>query len=164
MRDWTGVEVQEERTRLEHEAAAILGFMLFEYSRLDMELGLFLSWSDDGSLLENLTRKMGSLNFSKRLEYLQKSVTSKFDGNIEVLGAYAAWISEAHSIRELRNELFHGRWCIDPIAQRVVNVVGLPNSPDQKSRPHTIEELEEILNRMRHLRVQLRELRSSCPV
>src|SRR5690606_18836648 len=106
MPDWTGFEVQEERTRLEREAATILGFMLFEYSRLDMELGLFLSWSDNGSSLEKLTKKIGRFNFSKRLEYLQKSVALRFDGNLGVVGVYSAWISDAHSIRELRNELF----------------------------------------------------------
>src|SRR5690606_32499110 len=139
-------------TRLEREAATILGFMLFEYSRLDMELGLFLSWSDNGSSLEKLTKKIGRFNFSKRLEYLQKSVALRFDGNLGVIGVYSAWISDAHSIRELRNELFHGRWCVELVAQRVVNVVGLPNSPDQSSKRYTIEELEGALERMRNLR------------
>ena len=164
MPDWTGFEVQEERTRLEREAATILGFMLFEYSRLDMELGLFLSWSDEGSSLESLTKKMVGLNFNKRLEHLQTSVASKFRDTPSIADAYFAWISDAHLIRELRNHLFHGRWGVEPIAQRVVNVVGLPNSPDQSSTPYTIAELEGHLERMRQLRVRLQELRSSCPV
>ena len=138
--------------------------MLFEYSRLDMELGLFLSWSDDGSSLESRTKKMVGLNFNKRLEHLQTSTASKFRGDPGTAEAYFAWILDAHSIRELRNNLFHGRWGVEPIAQRVVNVVGLPNSPDQSSTPYTIAELEGNLERIRQLRVRLRELRSSCPV
>jgi hypothetical protein len=164
MRAWTGVEILEERDRLEREAATILGFMIFEYSRLDMELGWFLSWADDGNSLEKLTKKLGALNFSKRLEFLQKSVASKFRDSPSVVEAYANWLSDAHAIRELRNQLFHGRWGVEPIQQRVVNVVGLPNSPSQESTPYSIADLQSALASMRDLRARLQKLRSSCPV
>ena len=164
MPELKGYEVQEERERLEREAATILGFMIFEYSRLDMELGLLLAWSDDGSSLDHLTKKLSALNFSKRLEHLRKLVTSKYQDTPKAMKAYSDWMSDAHTIRELRNQLFHGRWGVEPIAQRVVNVVGLPTSPDQKSTPYTIAELESSLTRVRQLREQLRVLRSSCPV
>ena len=164
MRELTGAEVQEERARLEREAATILGFMIFEYSRLDMELGLFLAWSDDGSSLEQLTKKLSAFNFSNRLEHLRKTVALKFQDTQNILEAYSAWMSDAHSIRELRNQLFHGRWGVEPHAQRVVNVVGLPTSPDQKSTPYTIAELESQLANVRELRTRLHALRSSCPV
>ncbi len=159
----TGFEIEQERERLEREAAQILGFMIFEYSRLEMELGLLLSWLDGGSSVERFAGKIGNLNFSKRLECLQKTADSKFREEPHVIDAYSAWISDANAIRELRNRLFHGRWGIEPIAQRVVNVVGLPNSPEQTSTPYTIPELEGSLEAIRQLRARLLELGTSYP-
>ena len=164
MRELTGTEVQAERTRLECEAATILGFMIFEYSRLDMELGLLLAWSDDGTSLDSLTKKLSGFNFSKRLEHLRKSVALKYHDVPSTLQAYSAWMSDAHLIRDLRNQLVHGRWGVEAHAQQVVNVVGLPTSPDQKSVPYTIPELESKLEDIRDLRTRLHELRSKCPV
>jgi len=57
MRSWTGIEIEAERERLEREAASILGYMLFEYSRLDMELGMMMVWTGEGQRLEKLTTK-----------------------------------------------------------------------------------------------------------
>ena len=57
MRSWTGIEIEAEREQLEREAASILGYMLFEYSRLDMELGMMMVWTGEGQRLEKLTTK-----------------------------------------------------------------------------------------------------------
>jgi len=164
MRAWTGIEIQEEHDRLESEAATALGLMIFEYSRLDMELGLFLSWSDDGKLMERITKKVAGLNFSKRLEFLQKSVAKKFRDSPDVIERYARWLADAHAIRELRNQLFHGRWGVKATEQVVVNVIGLPTSPDQESTRYSIAELKSALGSVRELRSRLQKLRSSCPV
>lgn len=86
-RAWTGIEIEEERDRLEREAATILGFVIFEYSRLDMEVGWMLSWSDDGKELEKLTKKFRDFDFNKRLKSLQKSVILKFCNSPDVIEA-----------------------------------------------------------------------------
>ena len=164
MKAWTGTEIQEEHDRLERDAATVLGLMIFEYTRLDMELGWLLSWADGGTSLERLTKKLGPLSFSKRLEHLEKSVASKFQGQPEVAATYQDWLSDAHAIRELRNQLFHGRWAVQPIRQVVVNVVGLPNSVDQKGTPYSISDLEGVLIAIRELRARLQGLRSLHPV
>jgi signal transduction protein with GAF and PtsI domain len=163
-RAWTGSEVQPERERLEGAAATTLGFMLFEYSRLDMELGLFLSWVDQGRHLEKMAKKVEALNFNKRLEYLQKAAAERFRESPAIMEAYAGWISDAHEIRELRNRLFHGRWGIEPIRQVVVNVVGLPTSPDQEATKYSLSDLESGLRAISQLRARLRDLRSSFPL
>jgi hypothetical protein len=37
----------------------------------------------------------------------------------------------------------HGRWGIDERGQRVVNVLGLPGSPNQREVSYTLDELAE---------------------
>lgn len=164
MKAWTGFEIEEERERLEREAATILGFMIFEYSRLEMELGWFLSWTDNGQSLDKLTKRFATLDFGRRLKYLKQSVASKYTESPEIVRTYRAWLTAADKIRALRNQLFHGRWGVEPIEQRVVNIVGLPNSLDQKSTPYTIADLEVVLQSTRDLRKRLQELRSLYPV
>lgn len=158
MRDWTSSEIQGERDRLEGEAATALGLMIFEYSRLDMELGLFLSGRDDGKSLKKLTRKVAGLNFNKRLELLEKSVAEHFSDSPDAIERYGHWLTDAHAIRELRNQLFHGRWGVSPTQQVVVNVTGLPTCPDQKTTPYSIAELHGVLVSMQKLRFRLQEL------
>jgi hypothetical protein len=163
MRAWTGHEIEEERSRLETATATTLGFMIFEFSRLDMEVGWLLAWSNDGSALHELSQKFDGLNFNKRLEHLGKAIRSKYAASPEIMEAYEGWLARAHAVRALRNRLFHGRWAVEPIEQRVVNVVGLPNSPDKEITFYSIAELEDGLESMRALRTTLQELRSSWP-
>jgi hypothetical protein len=67
MKNWTGIEIEEERRRLESEAAMILGRMHFEYSRLETELGLGLVWANEGSgLSDEFSKKVGDFNFKKK--------------------------------------------------------------------------------------------------
>jgi len=164
MREWTGVEVQEKSARLEREAATILGFMLFEYSRLDIELGLFLVWSNEGKTLDKLTKKLSDFNFHKRLDFLQKLVQAKYADTPKVIEAYASWLADAHETRSIRNQLFHGRWGINPTQQQAMNVVGLPTSPEQRETPYSIADLQKKLESMQTLRTELHKLRKSYPV
>lgn len=80
MPEWTGSEIEKERVRLEREAALLLGLMVFEYSRLDMELGLLLAWSNDGCSLESLTERLNEDSFYKRLKFLEELATARYQG------------------------------------------------------------------------------------
>lgn len=164
MRNWTGIEIREERLRLERETATILGYMLFEYSRLDTALGLYLAWSNDGQTLEELTKKLNDYNFYERLKFLQKAVDDKFSESAEIVESYANWVADAHRIRSIRNQLFHGRWGFNPMLQQAVNVVGLPTSPEQLETPYSIEDLQRELGTLRDLSKRLERLRNSWPV
>lgn len=164
MRNWTGIEIQEERSRLERETATVLGYLLFEYSRLDTALGLYLAWSNDGQTLEELTKKLSDYNFYERLKFLQKAVLDKFSDSTEIVENYANWLDDAHRIRSIRNQLFHGRWGFNPMQQQVVNVVGLPTSPEQCVTPYFMEDLQRELESLRELTRRLEWLRSLWPV
>jgi hypothetical protein len=164
MRDWTGIEIEAERERLEREAASILGYMLFEYSRLDMELGMLLVWADDGQRLEKLTTDHSESNFHKKLRSLEKEVERKYAASHEAFLAHTRWLNAADEVRECRNQLVHGRWGIEPSKKQVINVVGLPTSSKQESFSYSISALQYKLDAIKELRAGLQELRKAWPL
>ena len=163
MKTVTDRELRPGGNDIERDAATVLGFMLFEYSRLDMELGLFLVWAGHGQELDEVTKKLNEANFSKRLDLLGKLADSKYS-DTPAADEYANWLRDAHAVRVLRNQLFHGRWGFIPQKGLVANVVGLPTSPEQAEIRYSIAQLEESLQSMRDLRERLSELRRAWPV
>ena len=147
----------------ERDTATVLGYMLFEYSRLDMELGLFLVWSDEGRRLDERSKKLNETSFSKRLELLEMLTKLKYS-DTPAADEYAKWLLDAHALRSLRNQLFHGRWGFDSRQGMAANVVGLPTSPAQTETRYSIAQLRESLQLMRALRSRLSELRQTWPV
>jgi hypothetical protein len=164
MRARAGTEVETEGDQLERDAATVLGYMLFEYSRLDMELGLFLVWSGDGRKVEELTKKLADHNFHRRLEFLEQLVQLKYVDTPVALELYTSWLADAHATRSIRNQLFHGRLGVSPHQQLVANVVGLPISNEQRETRYSIAGLRETLKAMRTLRSRLSDLRATWPV
>jgi hypothetical protein len=164
MLDWTGIESEAERERLEREAASILGYMLFEYSRLDMELGMLLVWADEGQRLAKLTTDHNESNFYKKLRNLKRDAKRKYAASPEAFLAHTRWLNAADRVRECRNQLVHGRWGIEPSREQVINVVGLPTSPKQESFSYSIPALQSELNAIKKLRADLQELRKAWPL
>ena len=148
---------------LEREAATVLGYMVFEYSRLDMDLGLFLAWSEEGRKLDELRGRLADANFKSRLDLLEKLAKSKYSGS-SAADEYARWLLDANAMRSLRNRLFHGRWGVVPQQGLVANVIGLPTSPEQTETRYSITQLRESLQAMRGLRQRLCSLRQTWPV
>src|SRR5258706_14570455 len=98
-------DVKAEGDDFERDTATVLGYMVFEYSRLDMELGLFLVWSDEGQKLDEWSKKLNETTFSKRLEHLETLAELKYS-NTPAADKYAKWVLDAHALRSLRNQLF----------------------------------------------------------
>jgi hypothetical protein len=67
----TGRQICEARETLEQAAATLLGKMLFEFSRLDVNLALCVAWADSGQRLEELTKQVVEASFHKKLEFLR---------------------------------------------------------------------------------------------
>lgn len=164
MKEWTGIEVERARQALEQAAAMVMGRMLFEFSRLDMALGLCLVWSNEGAQLEKLTKLIDNYSFNDKVDALKEHAKAKYPDGHEARPEYASWVQDAHEVRMQRNELVHGRWGIDHMNNQVVNVLGLPTSPDQSSRGYSIDELKAALERMVRSQVRLAELRKRWPV
>lgn len=165
MKEWTGIEIERARQELEQASATILGRMLFEYSRLDMNLGLMLAWIDGGAKLEAMTEQVSKPQFSfgEKLKLLNKLAQKKYNGKVKALAAHEKWGEEANAIRELRNVLIHGRWGVEPMLNHVINVVDIPTGEQKVSR-YTIAELKTILQRMKDLGQQMSKLRQQYPV
>ncbi len=164
MRDETAEEVFILHNSLEEKAATILGRILFEFSRLEMELGLCAVWVESGVHLEQLTNKHEDSNFNKRLEFMRESIDRLLSKGSESHAAYTAWCEQADEARKLRNDLIHGRWGVEAVRDRVVNVIGLPTSPNQRSVSYSLEQLQQVVESLRALRKSLSEIRQRWPL
>jgi hypothetical protein len=163
MKEWMGIEIESARQSLEHASATTLGRVIFEFSRLDVALGLVLAWAHEGSQLEKLTKMVSGYTFHKKLDFLAELAKSKYQANQEAMDAHATWLAEAHDVRSNRNDLIHGRWGVDHMKNQVVNIVGLPTG-EQVERRYTIPELKAVRARMQQLQKQLSTLREQWPV
>ncbi len=159
MKDWTAIEIERAHQGLEQAAALVLGRMLFQFSRLDFTLGLSLAWSGEGQQIRHLSAEVESLSFHKKLDFLKKLVDTKFSANQEIQAEYKRWLKNADTARQIRNDLVHGRWGIEPTKERVINVIGLPTSPDQHTNEYTIQQLKVQLEKIVTLTQRLNELR-----
>jgi hypothetical protein len=137
---------------------------LFEFTRFDMNLGLCLVWSNEGQNLEELTSKYNEKSFSYRLKFIEKLAHKKYALGSDELNKYINWIKNTNDVREIRNQLVHGRYGFIPREGCVANVIGLPTSSDQSETRYTIKQLNNIVKRIKKLSERLNELRDECPV
>jgi hypothetical protein len=164
LKEITAGEMLARREALELAGATLLGKLLFEFARVDVNLGLCLVWIEAGARLESLTKQVSEWGFSKRLEYLEAAVDRGFPIDHAGRAEYGKWIARAHAVRQTRNELVHGRWGVDAAGERVMNVIGLPTSPDQREVGYKLEDLEAILHEMKELQSVLSQLRKRWPL
>jgi hypothetical protein len=157
--DLTGIQIAEREQALEAATASALGRLLFEFSRLDMNLGLCLVWVGGGGQLQSLTEKVDEFGFSKRLEALEKRVEAFLPAGSKGRMEYGNWLRRAHEMRRIRNELVHGRWTVDPRKYEAVNIVGLPTSPGQREIRYSLTALESIVAQVKDLGTVLNKLR-----
>lgn len=158
--DVTAGELWTLREELENKAAALLGHMLFELSRLDLNLGLCLAWVDGGANLESRSKWIEGLNLKARLDELRKHVDAKLPLESEPHRAYVQWIDRVDAIRRVRNDFVHGRWGVEPHKNKVVNITGLPTG-EQKSVEYSIEQLAVINDNLCDLQRELSRLRTN---
>lgn len=161
--DMTAGELWALRDALEVEAASLLGHMLFEFSRLDVNLGLCLVWVDGGVRLEALTPQVADLSFNDKLLQLSKHVNAKLPVGSKRRSAYEGWIERMHAVRLQRNQLVHGRWGIEPYKNKVVSVTGLPTGT-QLATEYSMADLAAINDELRSLQRELARLRDHWPL
>ena len=164
MSEITAGELLEQRDTLEYEAASLLGHMLFEFSRLDVNLGLCLVWVDGGVRIESLTKAVEKLSLKAKLDELVKHVVAKSPTGSECRRAYEIWIERANLVREQRNNLVHSRWGVEAHKNKIVNLIDLPTSNTQQAIEYTLEELAEVSNELRELLRELTRLREHWPL
>lgn len=164
MDEITTHQMFEAREELEEAGATWLGKILFEFTRLDMCLGLCVAWIDSGQRLEALTKKVEDQNFSQRLELLKKTVSEKLVEGSDGSSAYWEWISVADRARVKRNELFHGRWAVNGMGTKLINIMGLPTSNKPSETEYKLSELQNFVNELKLLQTNLNKCRSLWPL
>lgn len=164
MDDLTAGELWARREQLENDAASQLGHMIFEFSRLDTNLGLCLVWVDGGAKLQALTKSIENINLKGKLDELEKHVKAKLPNGSKRRNAYEAWIQRTHAIRQQRNNLVHGRWGVEAHINKVVNVLGLPTSNEQQVTRYGIDELAAVNSELKALQLELSRLREHWPL
>lgn len=164
MSELTAGQVWEAREQLEQGAATLLGKMLFEFSRLDVNLGLCVVWTDSGRRLEELTKQVADFSFHKKLDFLSQYVEGNLPKGSKRHTAYTEWIARAHSSRVKRNQLVHGRCGVDSTQGHVINVIGLPTSPEQSEIRYSLADLESVLMELVQLQARLHEVRERWPL
>lgn len=164
MREFNAGQILEAREGLEQAAAMVLGKMLFEFSRLDVNLGLCVVWVEGGQRLEELTKQVAEFTFHKKLDLLNQFVEQFLPQGSKRHTAYTEWIARAHTLRLRRNQLVHGRWGVDPVQSQVINVIGLPTSSEQIEFRYTLGDLEGVLEELKQLQAKLHELRERWPL
>lgn len=157
-------EAADAEVVLERAAATVLGQVLFEFGRLELELALFLAWSDGGKQLKTLSEQLVDDPLHAKLCHLQQRASAKYSKVPAASTAFGRWLEAAHAARTQRNEFVHGRWGIAATEGRVVNVIGIPTLATQREVRYSLTELEESLNRIKLLRPQLHALRAKWPL
>jgi hypothetical protein len=160
----TSGELWAHGQAMEAAAASLLGRMLFEFSRIDVNLALCLVWVNHGSNLESLAPKVSELSFHSKLGELAKHVQAKLPTGSKRRVAYERWIDRMHLARTQRNRLVHGRWGVEPRRNKVVNVVGLPTGDAQQLFEYSIDELAAVNEELQALELELRRLRTNWPL
>ena len=147
---------------LKRELALRLGYMVMEFSRLEMELGLLLVWTHGGRDYDAMAARLRRANFNDRLKMLRDHLHARTDDN----PGYAAWLAEANHARKLRNHLIHGRWGFHgPDAPAPVsNVRGDPWSDELIEVDTSLPELDAQLAQLKALRRRLAQLREASPL
>lgn len=151
MDDITAGELWARQTQLEAEGACLLGKLMFAFGRLEFNLGLYVRSIAGGKYLK------GS-SFSDRLESMAKAVDcgSHYDGFSSA--PYEAWIRRAHAMRQIRNDLVHGRWGSNPYTMCVLNVVASEDLSRQRENAYTLSQLSELVREVAQLQIDLAKL------
>jgi hypothetical protein len=164
MSDITAGEIWARREAIETAGATLLGRILFEFARIDVNLGLCLVSLEGGARREERTKQVSVLGFSKRLDYLEAAVNRMSINDHVGRAEYAAWLGRAHAVRQVRNDVVHGRWGMDDMGEKLINIIGLPGAPDERKVEYGLDELEKLLSEMKNLQKMLRKLQMKWPL
>lgn len=154
----------DEAKRVESAIAERLGLLLFAYSRLDVSLGLQLVWIDGARELPGLTHRYSNQGVGPRIEFLKKRVATVYAPCSEGAREYADFFDELDALRQIRNDLVHGRWSPPLDGGRMACVAGLPTSDEQCETYYTPALLDEVLQRLDRLSARHDRLRDQWPL
>lgn len=160
--NWTGTQIVAARAQLEHDAALLLGRLLFSYSNLESATDLCLVWVDDGRDLDAWTGRIERMNFAAKLGLLTSHAASQ--ACADARAAYAAWLARAHLVRERRNVLAHGRLGVNVSRGTLSTVLSRATSVTLEAVEFTLVDLELLVYEADCLQRELNALRGAFPL
>jgi hypothetical protein len=120
---------------LEESAGAVVGRIVFAFSRFEFDLGLCLRSVASTGNSELLNPLVDRLTFKSKLDALIEVVELRFTETPECVVAFKSWHKTMDRLRSKRNSFVHGRWGVLDHLGEVVNVS--PGMPTSESRPET---------------------------
>ena len=159
----TGKPRERAPSEFESRAHALVGRLVMVYSRLDVNLALMVaSWRGNERRAETLLQ-LENTSFRSKLNKVLDTVMLEYPPEHACIAEWHHWLDDADRLRCKRNDLMHGRWGIDERGQRVVNVLGLPGSPNQREIAYTLSELADEVERAEGVSAALWRLREKWP-
>lgn len=150
-------------SEFETRAYALIGKLVVVYSRLDVNLALYVAgrkgpqaWSDEIIRLENTS-------FRDKLAVVIEAATRERGAHPQCVADWTEWLSKADRLRRRRNDLVHGRWAVQESQSRVCHAVGLPGSLNQVAARFTLEELAAEVSEAESVAYRFGELSSKWP-
>jgi len=155
--------VSSPPSAFEVSAHAIVGRLVMVYSRLDVNLALFVSRWRGQDHRDKTLAELENTSFKLKLDLLMPTVRREYGDDPSCAADWQAWIETANELRCKRNDLMHGRWGIYETAGLVTNILGLPGSPNQCEVRYTLDELSDEIERAVRVANRFSELTAKWP-
>jgi hypothetical protein len=97
-------------TDLQPQAAALVGHLVFSFSRLDFMLALALRNLIPSTAPDDLNPLIERLGFKERLDSVRELVQRSTALKREAITQFESWYPTADRLRSTRNAFVHGRW------------------------------------------------------
>ncbi|MGY1424166.1 hypothetical protein [Lysobacter sp. A289] len=128
--------------QLETAAAAVVGQIIFVFSSLETNVGLYLRNAVGGNDVEAVNPLIVRLSFKSKVDALREVIEHKSALSPPCMQEFRQWHTAIDRYRSKRNSFVHGAWAMHHFRQQVINVApGLPSGKPRKETRYTIEEL-----------------------
>ena len=139
-------QLKLDADELERVAQGILGAIIFQFSKLEFQIGIQLRELVAGRDIELLNPVVDRLTFKAKLDALKDVVERRFSTDAMKVEEFRQWHRGADEFRARRNKFIHGRWGIYPHEGQVINVSpGMPGDSPQSETKYEVEQLRHEL-------------------
>jgi hypothetical protein len=146
---------------LESAAGAVIGKIVFAFSRFEFNLGLCLRNLIAHGDVNAVNPLIQRLSFKHKLDALVEVIEHKFSAIPECVAEFKQWHRSIDALRAKRNSFVHGRWGVHEYGQQVINVApGLPKSTPQKETQFSLIALQNELTEVENVIGQFSKLRT----
>lgn len=152
------------RDATEKEVSALIGQLVFAYSRLVTGLHLCVAWLNDGKELDAYGTKAEDLAAADLIRKIEAQAKTKLGVKSAYFISYESWTRRAHAIRELRNVVMHSRWVIEPYGRHAIAAPTPIFVEPAKELTFTADQIRYACSECDSLTRELNRLRKECPL